>query len=125
MSTLFTSVRRLLLRVSSRSATSVRSAGAANLVRAWRILLAFLWVSAMATGCTVASGNQQERAQPAVSAQQVPPTPTLPPSPSPEGDALRVITEDLAWPLEVLYGPDGFLRSEERRVGKECRCRLS
>jgi PQQ-dependent dehydrogenase (s-GDH family) len=118
MSNLFTSVRRWLLRVSSQGATSVRLAEAARPVRTWRILLiVLLSVEVMATGCTAAHRNLQELAQPAAFAQQAQPAQSLPPGQSPEGVALRPITQDLEWPLEILYGPDGFLWVTER-VGK-------
>lgn len=69
------------------------------------------------TGCTTASGNQQELIQATATPQQLQATKTPAPAQSTEAVPLRVITQDLAWPLEVLYGPDGFLWVTER-VGK-------
>ncbi len=56
------------------------------------------------------------------SAQTVPPGQTvpvghpqgLPPGQTPDGFTVRPVIQELNWPLEILYGPDGFLWVTER-----------
>lgn len=92
----------------------------------WRTLQTLLWVGLVITGCTSAMTNGARMAQPAATATpQAQPTgvaqtvstnarTVLPPGQSPDGFTLRPVIQKLVWPLEILYGPDGFLWVTER-----------
>jgi PQQ-dependent dehydrogenase (s-GDH family) len=53
-------------------------------------------------------------AAPVTQSQPTQTTQPLPPGQSPEGFMLRPVVQELAWPLEILAGPDGFLWVTER-----------
>ncbi len=86
----------------------------------WRAIQVLFVVSVTVTGCSAASDDLQEAAQPTASIQQnqsaqsTQSTQSLPPGQSPDGFALRLVVNELDWPLEVLYGPDDFLWVTER-----------
>src|SRR5690606_10047725 len=74
-------------------------------------------------GYLTARGDLQELASPSASIQSAPVqqeeanqtlAPDFPPGRSEDGFALRPVTDGLAWPLEVLEGPDGFIWVTER-----------
>jgi glucose/arabinose dehydrogenase len=87
---------------------------------AWEVFSALLLVGVLIAGCTSARANGERMAQTATATPPAQPTqvaqtvPTnaravLPPGQSPNGFTLRPVIQKLVWPLEVLYGPDGFL----------------
>lgn len=85
-----------------------------------RALQMLLLVALVVTGCTAAWGDGAERAGSAATLQQIQPSQPPPSSPSgqsPDGFAVRPIVQQLESPLEVIYGPDGFLWITER-IGK-------
>lgn len=72
----------------------------------WGALSALLLAGVLVTGAVTAA--------PVTQSQPTQTTQPLPPGQSPEGFTLRPVVQELAWPLEILSGPDGFLWVTER-----------